>query len=115
MGCFSFLCKECGKGIQSNSFTGQECELFLLENGVVTELMKGRYDSYGRVFNHTWDMKWHDVVDLMFDEDNLGNGIAAVHVKCFKEIPTTRSESDPNQGWGDDGELFGDSDPETEL
>lgn len=29
-----------------------------------------------------------------------GTGIAAVHSSCFKEVPTTPSKSDPNQGSG---------------
>jgi hypothetical protein len=33
--------------------------------------------------------------------DNEGDGIAVVLEKYFTgSIPTTRSESDPNQGWG---------------
>ena len=50
MGCFSWLCKECGKGILSSSFDGQECKLFLLKDGKVIEMMEGRYNSYGAVF-----------------------------------------------------------------
>ena len=55
--------------------------------------------------------KWSRVCDLMFTEDD-DTGIAAVHSKCFKEVPTTDSNSDPNQGWGEDGELFDDFDPD---
>lgn len=39
-----------------------------------------------------------------------------VHTKCFKKIPTTVSERDPNQGWGDpdenDEDLMGNVDPD---
>lgn len=51
MGCFSWLCKECGKGIRSSSFDGELCRLYWLENGKVRQEMRGQYDSYGRVFN----------------------------------------------------------------
>ena len=45
-------------------------------------------------------MDWHDVCDLMFDKDE-SNGIAVILEKYFEgTIPTTRSEGDPNQGWG---------------
>lgn len=50
MGCFSFLCKECGRGILSSSFDGEPVTLYLLHNGKVIEQMEGEYDSYGRVF-----------------------------------------------------------------
>lgn len=153
MGCFSFMCQECGKSVLSNSFTGQEVTLSLLKDGAVLQAMTGQYDSYGRVFiegsqdpevkhelklSHHWnnptpdvpldeyDQKtadkgeevdyWGRVCDLMFS-NNRSNGIAAVHTKCQVEgkIPTIRSDDDPNQGWGEDMELMGDVDPETEL
>jgi hypothetical protein len=50
MGCFSYLCKKCGKGINSSSFDGEECIIFLLKDGKPVEKMEGRYDSYGCVF-----------------------------------------------------------------
>lgn len=140
MGCFSFLCKVCGKGIRSTSFSGEHCKLFLLRDGEVLQMMEGQYDSYGTVFiegtqdptvkhklmeSQSWNDPtpdipldsywasgdkshgiWLRVCDLMHDA-NPRNGIAAVHTKCFKgNIPTTQSDSDPNQGWGnpDDGE-----------
>jgi hypothetical protein len=144
MGCFSFMCKECGKAILSNSFAGQKTKLFLLKNGEVFQEMEGEYDSYGRVFNedksgsiiwnnpfpelplsrfekpkegeepdeHTY---WGRVCDLMFSK-SLKDGIAAVHSKCFTgEIPSTQSESDPNQGWGENWEYMGDCDNKTEF
>ena len=130
MGCFSWLCKECGKGIRSNSYSGEECYLFLLRDGKVIQQMEGQYNSYGACFipgtrNNT-SYEWNDpfpeklidgepdpykksfgltdawcrVVDLMFDGDH-SNGIAAFHKKCYRGvIPTTRSADDPNQGWG---------------
>jgi len=37
--------------------------------------------------------------------DNEGDGIAAIHSRCFKGIiPKTQSEDDPNQGWGENEE-----------
>ena len=120
MGCFSFICKRCGKGILSNSFRGERVELFLLKNGKVVEQMSGEYDSYGRVFDSKmesieWEMDRDDVCDLMFDEDR-SNGVAAIHSSCWEsEIPCERSYNDPDQGWGKDGELFNNSNKDLEF
>jgi len=107
MGCFSFICKESGLPVASSSFDGDACRLYLLKNGKVIEEMRGHYNSYGRVFTDStfensfeWKMDWYDVCDLMFDNDD-SNGIAVILEKYFEgNIPTTRSEDDPNQGWG---------------
>ena len=106
MGCFSFLCKESGLPVASSSFDGDACRLYLLKNGKVIEEMRGHYDSYGRVFkadkedSFQWQMEWSEAVDLMFDKDK-SNGMAVILEEYFQgTIPTTRSESDPNQGWG---------------
>jgi hypothetical protein len=107
MGCFSFICKESGLPVASDSFSGDAVRMYLLENGKVREEMRGHYDSYGRVFKDSkyedsfeWQMEWGKVVDLMFTK-NEGDGIAVILEKYFDgRIPTTRSESDPNQGWG---------------
>jgi len=116
MGYFSFMCKECGKAILSNSFRGQKVELFLLKNGDVVQHMSGEYDSYGRVFTKDsddsieWDMDWDDVVGLMFDGDE-SSGIAAIHTRCYTgEVPKTKSDDDPDQGWGVEGEYFNNDD-----
>lgn len=113
MGCFSFLCKESGKAALSTSFDGSPCYLFLLKDGKVIEEMYGNYDSYGRVFtseedafgnreSFKWVMPWSKVCNLMFSS-NHGDGIAVVLAEYFTgEIPTERSEDDPNQGWGGD-------------
>jgi len=115
MGCFSFMCKECGKPILSNSFAGQLVKLFLLKDGEVIEEMEGQYDSYGRVFDDNmdsieWKMPWAGwaipegsteltVCDLMGADAR--SGIAAVHTKCWKgNVPTAESDYDPDQGWG---------------
>lgn len=111
MGCFSFMCKECGEAILSTSFSGQTVKLFLLEKGKIIEQMEGEYDSYGRVFDSKlnsieWKSRsWSDgddsVCELMFDDDKR-NGIAAIHSKCYVgSDPFTRSKDDPNQGWGE--------------
>lgn len=106
MGCFSFICKESGLPVASSSFDGDAVRMYLLKNGKVLEEMRGHYDSYGRVFkadkedSFEWKMKWGEVVDLMFTK-NEGDGIAVILEKYFNgTIPTTRSESDPDQGWG---------------
>lgn len=107
MGCFSFMCQECGESIKSDSFVGEPVELFLLEKGKVIEHKSGEYDSYGKVFTDDkddsieWNKNWNDVCDLMFNT-NEGDGIAAIHTKCYNnKIPTIRSEQDPNQGGQD--------------
>lgn len=140
MGRFSWLCKECGKGIKSSSFHGDECILFLLKEGKVIQQMEGEYDSYGRTFingtqcedvkhslresnywkdptpeiplNDYWQKDgidnpenhgyWLRICDLLDDDQPNNTGMAAVHKSCFKTVPVTRSERDPNQGWGDD-------------
>ena len=106
MGCFSFVCKESGLPVASDSFSGDAVRMYLLKNGKVLEEMRGHYDSYGRVFtadkedSFEWKMEWGDVVDLMFDKDE-SNGVAVILEKYFVgNIPTTRSEGDPDQGWG---------------
>jgi len=116
MGCFSFKCKKSNKAIASSSFDGDACRLFLLKDGKVIEEMHGHYDSYGSVFKNVkdsddtsmteyssfeWGMKWGEVCDLMF-HPNTSNGIAAVLDKYWDGVvPTTRSENDPKQGWGE--------------
>jgi hypothetical protein len=123
MGCFSFKCKVTKEAVLSSSFDGDAVHLFLLKDGKVIEKMYGNYDSYGRVFSavkedddtsmtefssYKWNLPWGEVCDLMFDNDT-SNGIAAVLDEVFTgEIPTTRSEDDPNQGWGDED---GDDEP----
>lgn len=105
MGCFSFLCQKSGKPVLSSSSDGSAVRLFLLKDGKVIEEMHGNYDSYGRVFKNEdesfhWAMDWDDVCDLMF-HGNKNNGICAILDSYYNnEIPTERSEDDPNQGWG---------------
>lgn len=103
MGCFSWLCKQCGKPINSTSFDGEGVKLWLLQNGKVLEEMEGNYDSYGKVFEEEWKNKWNEVCDLLFNNKS-GDGIAAIHTDCWyksdKIVPTTQSENDENQGWG---------------
>jgi hypothetical protein len=108
MGCFSFLCKESGLAVGSDSMSGDAVRMYLLKDGKLLEEMRGHYDSYGRVFtdetcteSFQWNLPWNDVVDLMFTK-NDGDGMAVVLEKYFTGvIPTTRSEGDPAQGWGD--------------
>ena len=113
MGCFSFKCKRTEKPALSSSFDGTACHMFLLKDGKVIEEMFGNYDSYGRVFDgkggsFKWNLDWSSVCDLLFDKDK-SNGIALIVTTkpITADIPTTRSDDDPNQGWGDGFELFG--------
>jgi WD40 repeat protein len=108
MGCFSFVCKESGLPVASSSFDGDAVRMYLLKDGEVIEEMRGHYDSYGRVFtkdkedSFQWNLEWGKVVDLMFTP-NEGDGMAVILEKYFNgNIPTTRSKSDPNQGWGEE-------------
>ena len=105
MGCFSFMCKSCGKPILSTP-KPDKVILFLLRKGKVTQKLEGIYDGYGRIIKpdgHVtdWRDNWNNIVDLMFN-DNPGDGIAAFHKRCYNDIePITKSEDDPNQGWGE--------------
>lgn len=107
MGCFSFMCKESGLPVASSSFDGDAVRLYLLKDGEVIEEMFGHYDSYGQVFDgkgdsFEWEMDWSDVCDLIFST-NESDGIAVVLERHFNgTIPTTQSESDPDQGWGEE-------------
>lgn len=102
MGCFSYLCQACGTPINSDSFTGERVELFLLKKGKVIERLSGEYDSYGRTMGQAWTvMPWGEIVDLHFGK-KADSGIAAVHSVCWDgEPPKRRSRNDPNQGWGE--------------
>ena len=107
MGCFSFLCKICGKGILSNSSRGEKVKLYLLRDGKIIEQMEGEYDSYGRVFTDDfkdsiqWEMDWADICKLNFHGD-ANEGIAAIHSRCDPGVvPVTKSPQDPHQGWGE--------------
>lgn len=124
MGCFSFMCKKSNEPVLSSSFSGDAVHLFLLKDGKVIEHMFGNYDSYGCVFSNIkeeedssftdttsfqWETEWGQVCDLMFS-GNKGNGIAAILAPFWKEgdpYPTELSDGDPNQGWGEHGELMG--------
>jgi len=105
MGCFSYICKESGKAVASDSFSGDAVYIFRLENGEVKEIMYGYYDSYGRVFDKNmdsfrWDKDWGECVDDHFDDEE-GNGFAVILADYYDgQIPTTISEDDPDQGWG---------------
>ena len=101
MGCFSYLCKKSGKPINSSSFRGDKCHIFLLKGGKVVEEMHGNYDSYGRVFGFEWEMDWGEAVDLHFN-GNSNDGFAVyLDMHYENEIPTEISEDDPEQGWGE--------------
>jgi len=108
MGCFSYLCKECGEPVNSDSFSGEHCTIYLLKEGKVVEQMTGQYNSYGGVLQDKslesvkWGTdEWDKLLDLHFNS-NKGDGFAIVHSDCqHGNIPTTISEEDPNQGWGE--------------
>lgn len=100
MGCFSYICQGCCTPINSNSYMGEACELFLLENGKVLEHLTGNYNSYGAIFGADWSMDWGKICDLNFN-NRSSDGIAAFHQRCWKgDLPTRQSLSDPDQGWG---------------
>ena len=109
MGCFSYICKECGEPVNSDSLSGEWTHLFLLKDGLIYEHMYGPYDSYGRCFmdgnlsdSFEWEADWEYVVELHLNK-NKKDGIAAVHAACFngaEDVPSISSKDDPNQGWG---------------
>jgi len=82
--------------------------------------MEGEYDSYGRVFTEDakdsleWETDWNKILNYHFD-DNVKNGIAAIHSKCYNKEPVTISEDDPNQGRGENWEYFGDIESDTKF
>ena len=107
MGCFSYMCLECGEPILSNGHDGQDVKLFLLKEGQVQQTMEGSYNGYGCTFKglgkatNSWDMVWDVAVDLHFNDDK-SSGFAAIHTECLKDwyAPNTISKDDPDQGWG---------------
>ena len=105
MGCFSYLCKETGRPVASDSFSGDAVYMFRLEKGEVKEIMYGHYDSYGRVFDKdgnsfTWDKDWNECVDDHFGDD-MSSGFAVILASHYSdELPTERSADDPDQGFG---------------
>ena len=69
MGCFSFMCKECGRQIVCDDGQQDDVRLYLLFEGEIKEEMSGKYDSYGRVddeFGTTveWETDWENVCDI---------------------------------------------------
>ena len=106
MGCFSYICKGCGTPINSTTFAGESCIIFLLDKGVVVEQMEGQYDSYGRIIDenditHEWKHKeWGELCDMHFDDDK-STGFAVYHSACHKgKVPKTISKDDERQGFG---------------
>ncbi len=50
MGCFGYICKECGTPINGNCFTGGEkCVMIHVRHGKEMGRVEGHYDEYGRV------------------------------------------------------------------
>ena len=123
MGCFSWLCSKCGKGIESSSFEGHQCRLYYLKDGKVIEQLKGEYNSYGGVFipgtqdpdvkhklrkSQHFKTDWGIICDdVTYDDKPTNSGIAALHEECYsgeESIPLEASLHDPNQGWGEPSE-----------
>jgi hypothetical protein len=65
MGEFSSMCKECDKAVQG----GDRAVLFLLDKGEVVEMMRGKYDNYGRIYIEEGKHKLYRKYD---PEDKLG-------------------------------------------
>ena len=100
MGCFSYICKCCGKSVKE----GEGVKLWLLQGGKVLEEKKGNYNLYGAVKEEpNWKNDWRTIVDIQFDNSN-DDGLAAIHTDCWeksnKKIPKTQSDDDENQGCG---------------
>jgi hypothetical protein len=111
MGEFSYLCKSCGSPINA----GEQCIMFLLHKGKIVEHQRGINSNYGYCEQEeyedgpddTWKYKnWNDLCELQFGVDKR-SGFAVYHDACWKgEKPMTRSENDPNQGWGKHRQKF---------
>jgi hypothetical protein len=96
MGCFSYICKNCGKSIKED----EGVKLFVLQEGKLMEEMEGNYSMYGDVNNQEWENDFDDILNLHWSR-HRDDGIAAIHSKCWNGVvPTTRSEDDPKQGVG---------------
>lgn len=108
---------------------GEKCRLFLIRSGKVIDHMCGEYDNYGRVKkprhwfsfiddmflggSQQWKLPWGTVCDIMHKAHYYefkkkesyacyaGDGIAAIHQACYRSIPTSASQSDPDQGEGE--------------
>lgn len=110
MGCFSYLCSECGHSIKSDCFSGEHCILMVVgDDDKVVEWMQGEYDSYGRVFSmdasalkKTEDHSQHTECYEWTTEDRYGS-IAAYHSGCFDgDMENVEiSEGDSEQGCGE--------------
>ena len=122
MGCFSWKCSICHEGVNSSSFCGEHCVIYLLKDGRIIEEMAGQYNSYGACFNgehkkermglftrdyedsHKWAEDWSVIVDMDFGK-RLNTGICIVHGECLSKyphfVPHVRSDRDPDQGWND--------------
>ena len=107
MGEFSYMCKKCGRAVNHM----ESCIFFLLDKGRVVECQIGVNSNYGCVINKNaktvfdehmdWDYdEWTNLVDLHFNDD-VSSGFSVFHQACYDGVPpTTISEDDPNQGWG---------------
>lgn len=107
MGCYSYICPDCEEPINSDSFSGENCVLFLMKDGEIIEWMQGQYNSYGCVFDEQgnsleWVEGYDEMCDLVFS-DSFETGIAAYHTDCYRRHagPLEVSASDPDQGWND--------------
>jgi len=106
MGCFSYLCEVCGDPVICDGPVQDRVKLWMLRDGKPVQSMEGMYSGYGTVNDDNgdevkWDGDWVGLVDMAFN-DNPGDGWAAIHSRCFSkhtQVPITRSDDDPNQGW----------------
>ncbi len=109
MGEFSYMCKKCKTSIRAS----ERCILFLIEDSKIIDIQNGVYSNAGYCEEHagedgmeSWCMSWSGVHSLMFRKDKH-NGIGAYHESCWNgELPTIRSNDDPEQGWQDTRDRF---------
>ncbi len=96
MGCFSYICDNCGKSIREN----EAVKLFVLQGNKVLEEMEGNYSLYGKVNDKEWTNDWGAICNLHFNNHSC-DGIAAIHSECWNgEVPTEYSVDDEHQGCG---------------
>lgn len=94
---FGYLCKECGKPLDTRIGNLAECRMQLLSKGEVIEEQSGEYDAYGRCDGIEWETDWGQCIDMQFSDDD-SEGFAVVHKQCDKgKNYSTMSKNDPSQ------------------
>ena len=108
MGCFSYKCQNCGKGVLSSSFGGEKVKIFLLKDSKVIQQMEGEYNSYGSVFiNKTQSkevkhslresVKWKQITPFTDEEKEAAKSIGDEH-KIWHQVCDLTFSDDISNG-----------------